>query len=91
MKTIERINELAAERARLFGTASNGGRGDVAVLTKIAVIDGELERLWDLRRTERAGRAEGIDRLIDSNYERLYGPEETPRVTREELAELAAA
>ena len=91
METLTRINELAAERARLFRSASNGSRGDAGVLTKIAVIDGELERLWELRRQERAGRAEGIDRLVEHGYEQIYGPEETPRVTREELAELAAA
>lgn len=90
METLTRINELAAERARLFRTASNGGRGDATVLTKVAMIDAELERLWNQRREERAGRAEGIDRLIEHNYEQIYGAEDTPRVTREELAELAA-
>ena len=92
MNTIEQINQLAAERARLFQTAGKGGRGksDAAVLTKIAVIGGELERLWGQRRAERAGFAEGIDRLIDSQYERLYGREDVPRVSKEELAGLAA-
>lgn len=90
MNTLERINDLAAERARLFRTAGNGSRGDAAVMTKIAVIDGELARLWELRRVERAGRTDGIDRLIDHQYEGIYGPDETPLVTREELVELAA-
>jgi hypothetical protein len=90
MNTIERINDLAKERARLFRSAGNGRRGDVTVLTKIAIIDQELARLWELRRQERAGRADGIDRLVDVQYERLYGREDVPRVTQKELAELAA-
>ena len=90
METLERINELAAERGRLFRAAGNGRKGDATVMTKIAVIDGELGRLWELRRAERAGRTDGIDRLIDHQYEGIYGPDETPRVTREELVELAA-
>ncbi len=90
METMTRINDLAAERARLFRTASNGSRGNPAVLAKIAVIDGELERLWEQRRAERAGRTDGIDRLVEWGYEKIYGAEETPRVTQEELAELAA-
>lgn len=90
MNTLERINHLAAERGRLFRAAGNGRRGDVAVMTKIAVIDGELARLWELRREERAGRADGIDRLIDHQYEGIYGRDDTPLVTREELVELAA-
>ena len=90
MSTLERINQLAAERARLFRAAGNGSRGDIAVMTKVAVIDGELARLWAQRREERAGRTDGIDRLIDRQYERLYGRDETPLVTREELISLAA-
>jgi len=90
MDTLERINQLAAERARLFRAAGNGERGDATVMTKVAILDGELDRLWAQRRAERAGRAEGIDRLIERQYEGLYGRDEAPLVTREELAELAA-
>jgi len=90
MRTIERINELAAERVRLFGKATNGQRGDQDLRVRISVIAAELERLWDQRRLEKAGRADGIDRLIDRQYEGLYGRDEAPRVTQQELAELAA-
>ncbi len=90
MKTIERINQLAAERARLFREATNGHRGDQNVLVRVSVIDQELERLWDQRRIERAGRAEGIDRLIDRQYEQMYGPGEERRPAERELAERAA-
>ena len=90
MQTIERINQLAGERARLFGQASNGRRGDPVVLVKISAIDQELERLWDQRRAERAGRTEGIDRLIDRQYEQMYGPGEERRAPGREPVELAA-
>jgi hypothetical protein len=90
MDTMERINQLAAERARLFRSAGNGSRGDATVMTKVAIIDAELERLWAQRRAERAGRTDGIDRIIEAQYERVYGPDETPLVSREELATLAA-
>jgi len=76
MKTLERINELAAERARLFREGTNGQKGNPQVMMRIAIIDQELDRLWDQRRAERAGRAEGIDRLIERSYEQVYGREE---------------
>ena len=71
--TAQRINELSTERSNLFRQAANGRRGDPAVRQRIALVSDELERLWDLRRQERAGRLEGIDRLIDSAYQRVYG------------------
>ena len=90
MRTIERINQLAIERARLFREATNGRKGDQEVLVRINVIEQELARLWEQRRIERAGRAEGIDRLIDRQYEQMYGPGEERRPSEREFAEVAA-
>jgi hypothetical protein len=73
MATVDRINQLSQERARLFREASNGHRGDPALLGRVHEIDAELEQLWELRRMERAGRAEGIDAIVDRTYARLYG------------------
>jgi len=74
MSTIERINQLTAERLALYGQASNGHRGEREVLRRIDQITVELELLWDERRQERAGRKEGIDLLVDRAYEETYGP-----------------
>jgi len=71
--TIDRINQLSAERSRLFLQAGNGRRGDSKVLLRIHQISAELERLWDERRRERAGRRDGIDLLVDRAYQETYG------------------
>ena len=71
--TIDRINQLSAERATLFSLASNGHRGDPRVRQQIVQIGGELESLWNVRRQERAGHLEGIDLLVDRSYRQLYG------------------
>ena len=71
--TIDRINQLSAERSRLFLQAANGHRGDSKVLLRIHQLDAELERLWDERRRERAGRRDGIDLLVDRAYQETYG------------------
>lgn len=71
--TIDRINQLSAERSELFRRASNGRRGDPVVRDRIAAIDAELATLWQQRRTERAGRREGIDLLVDRSYAQAYG------------------
>jgi len=71
--TIERINELSAERGRLYRQAGNGRRGDAEVLQRIKEITDEINRLWEERRTELAGRREGIDLLVDRAYQDAYG------------------
>jgi hypothetical protein len=71
--TIERINELSAERGRLYGQAGNGRRGDVAVLQRIKELTDEIGRLWTERRMERAGHRDGIDLLVDRAYQDAYG------------------
>jgi hypothetical protein len=71
--TMERINELSAERGRLYGQAGNGRRGDVAVLQRIRELSEEIDRLWAQRRTERAGQREGIDLLVERAYQDAYG------------------
>lgn len=71
--TIDRINQLSAERATLFSLASNGHHGDPRVRQQIVQIGGELESLWNVRRQERAGHLEGIDLLVDRSYRQLYG------------------
>ena len=73
--TTQRINELSTERGNLYRLAANGRRGDAAVRQRIADVSVALEHLWEQRRRERAGRLEGIDRLIDSVYQRAYGPD----------------
>jgi hypothetical protein len=88
--TIEQINKLTDERARLYREASNGHRGDPETIARIKALTGELQRLWDKRRAELGSRSRGVDRLIDSEYERIYGREEAPReLSWKELAELA--
>ncbi len=73
MKTLERINQLSAERTRLYAAASNGRRKDAAVLQRIHEISAEMGSLWEARRRERAGKVEGIDRVIDAMYASTYG------------------
>ena len=72
---MNRINQLSAERSELYRQRGNGRRRDANVLRRIHEVDREVNRLWDERRRERAGRLEGIDRLIDSVYQRVYGPD----------------
>jgi hypothetical protein len=71
--TIDRINELSAERARLFRQAVNGRRGDADVLRRVKEVSEEIDRLEELRRAELAGRRQGIDLLVDSVYQHAYG------------------
>ena len=71
--TIVRINKISAERAQLYGLTSNGRSGDPALLQRVGEIGRELELLWEQRRQERAGHREGIDLLIEREYQRLYG------------------
>jgi hypothetical protein len=71
--TIERINELSAERGRLYRQAGNGRRGDVHVLQRIKELTDEIDRLWAERRSERVGKREGIDLLVDRAYQDAYG------------------
>jgi len=71
--TIERINQLAAERHELFRQATNGHRGDPVMLRRVREIVAELEQLWGERRVELAGHREAIDLLIDRAYEQAYG------------------
>ena len=71
--TIERINQLSAERAQLYLEATNGHRGDPDVLARVHELDAELQRLWDVRRQEKARRRDVIDVLIDQAYAQAYG------------------
>lgn len=73
MTSLEHINKLTEERARLY-RAQDGQRRDPAFKSLIAKINGELDRLWNQRRQERAGQREGIDLLVERSYERVYGP-----------------
>jgi len=70
---MERINELSAERGRLYRLAGNGRRGEVDVLRRIKELSQEIDRLWEQRRVERAGRRDGIDLLVDRSYQDAYG------------------
>lgn len=70
--TLEQINRLTAERSHMYGLAGRGAAGARTRL-RIAEISLELSELWDDRRRKRAGRSDGIDRLIDQEYRRIYG------------------
>lgn len=74
MTTLERINQLTDERARLYRAGTNGRVGNPEASQRIAEISVTLEELWEQRRRERVGRLEGIDLLVDQAYERAYGP-----------------
>ncbi|MEX0786311.1 MAG: hypothetical protein WD939_06720, partial [Dehalococcoidia bacterium] len=87
MTTIERINELTEERARLYRAATNGRRGDADVLQRIHEISQALDELWEQRRRERVGRLEGIDLLVEKAYERAYGPRYEESVRPSPVAE----
>lgn len=68
--TLERINQLSAERQHLYSEAgaSQTGRGQ-----RIEGLTRELDGLWEARRRERVGQAEGIDLLVERAYAQLYG------------------
>lgn len=85
--TIERINALTEERLALYRQASDGKRGDPEVRGRIAAISGELERLWEARRHERAVERDPIDRLVDAAYARTYGRNYEEAITPSPVAE----
>ncbi len=96
MTTEDRINQLSAERAKLYRLASNGHRGDEEVHLRIREMSGQIESLWEQRRQERAGTKEGIDLIVQRSYERTYGrgfedAVAPPRVSEEEEAAVRAA
>ena len=68
--TLERINQLSAERQHLYSEAGarTTGRGQ-----RIGDLTAELDTLWEARRRERVGQAEGIDLLVERAYAQLYG------------------
>ena len=88
--TIDRINELSAQRSRLYLKATNGQRGDPEVLARIHVIDAELARLWAVRRQEKARQRDTIDRLVDQAYAQAYGRRYEDAVSPPAVAEAAA-
>ena len=69
---LEQINQVTAERARLYGLADRGA-AHASNRLRIAEISQELSNLWDDRRRERTGHLDGIDLLIDQEYRRIYG------------------
>ena len=71
--TIQRIDQLSNERARLYGIGLAARRGDQELSQRIKKISGELDQLWDLRRRERVGKLDGIDLLVDRSYAKIYG------------------
>jgi hypothetical protein len=73
INTMQRINQLSAERAALYRQASNGHKRDRAVHERIKAIAAEIEGLWEQRRVDRIGKREGIDLVIDRVYEHTYG------------------
>ncbi|MEX2159701.1 MAG: hypothetical protein WEB04_09900 [Dehalococcoidia bacterium] len=69
--TMDRINQLSAERSRLYALATNGQRGES--VRRVREVSQELEVLWDRRRGELAGHRDAIELLVDRAYERVYG------------------
>lgn len=69
--TIDRINQLSAERSTLYALTANGHRGEP--VWRIREVSQELEVLWDRRREELAGHRDAIELLVDRAYERVYG------------------
>ncbi len=69
--TMDRINQLSAERSKLYALAANGRRGESG--PRIREVGQELEVLWDRRRKELAGYRDAIELLVDRAYERVYG------------------
>ncbi len=68
--TLERINQLSAERQHLYSEAGIGHQGGSE---RIGSLTRELDTLWELRRRERVGQVEGIDRLVERSYAQVYG------------------
>ena len=89
-RTIDRINQLSAERSRLYREATNGHRGDPDVLARVHALDAELQRLWEIRRQEKARRRDVIDVLVDQAYEQTYGRNYEDAVSPPRVAEPAA-
>ena len=89
-RTIDRINQLSAERSRLYLEATNGHRGDPDVLARVHAIDAELPRLWEIRRQEKARRRDDIDLLVDLAYAQTYGGSYEDAVSPPKVAEAAA-
>ncbi len=73
MTTMERIDKLSSERSRLYRNTHTSRRTAPKLKQRIAKITGELDQLWDLRRSERIGRPDGIDLLVDRSYKQTYG------------------
>ena len=69
--TMERINQLSAERSRWYAQATNGHRRES--VRRVREVSQELEVLWDRRREELAGHRDVIELLVDRAYERVYG------------------
>ena len=69
---LERIHTVPADRRGLYGLAGRGA-AHARNRLRIAEVSQELSKLWDDRRRERAGRLDGIDLLIDQQYQRIYG------------------
>lgn len=73
MTTLERINQLSAERTRLYRHAAAEEPACPRRVQRLHEVVRELEELWERRRRERAGRREGVDLLVDRAYARAYG------------------
>ncbi len=70
---LDQINGLSKERSELYLRAGNHQLSGQDLRQRVGEIQGELDRLWDRRRRERAGRLEGVDLLVRQAYEQLYG------------------
>ncbi len=73
MTTMQRIDKLSSERSRLYSSTHTSRRAAPKLKQRIAKITGELDQLWELRRSERIGRLDGIDLLVDRSYKQTYG------------------
>ena len=85
--TIDRINRLTNERARLYSVAMGGRPKKQNVHERISVLTSELDSLWEQRRIERVGHSEGIDLLVEQSYKQVYGSNVNDVVAPPSLAE----
>ncbi len=71
--TIERIDKLSDERRRLYRIAGESKRAKGELKERVAQVTAELDQLWEIRRSERIGRPDGIDLLVERSYKQIYG------------------
>ncbi len=68
-RTVDRINDLAQERGRLYQEAGHRLLEDDE-LQRLLDLDRQLTELWQLRRKELVGRRDYLTAMIEESYRR---------------------